>query len=195
MDNFVQERDFSKRFSTRDMLLCSIFAALICVGAYISIPIPPVPVTFQWFFVAMAGMLLGAKRGFLSSLLYMIIGLIGVPVFAGGKGGVSIVVSPTFGYIYGFLISAFITGFLSKNLMKKFKNPVIPYFIAGVTGLALVYLLGFLHLCVYMSFVMGKEIVFFELFKSAVLIFLPKDVVMTLLCALVAVKVPKKYLK
>ncbi|MBS6063470.1 biotin transporter BioY [Criibacterium bergeronii] len=179
-----------KKYKTKDLLLCAIFAALICIGAYITIPLPLVPITMQWFFVAITGMLLGAKRGAVSTLLYMIMGLIGMPVFSGGKGGIGTVFSPNFGYIYGFVISALVIGLI----MQKSKKTVLTYSIAGLIGLAITYGLGFIHLYIFMTVFAGKTVVLFDLFKSAVLVFLPKDALCTILCALVAVRIPKNLL-
>ena len=68
------------------MVLCAMFAALIAVGAFIRIPIPYVPFTLQLFFTTLAGLLLGPKLGAASSLVYMITGLIGIPIFTEGGG-------------------------------------------------------------------------------------------------------------
>ena len=70
-----------KTIKTTDMVLCAMFAALIAVGAFIRIPIPYVPFTLQLFFTTLAGLLLGPKLGAASSLVYMITGLIGIPIF------------------------------------------------------------------------------------------------------------------
>ena len=65
----------------RDMVLSAMFVALIAIGAFIKIPIPPVPITLQFLFVMMAALLLGTKLGVAATLVYIILGLIGVPIF------------------------------------------------------------------------------------------------------------------
>lgn len=82
-----------KTIKTTDMVLCAMFAALIAVGAFIRIPIPYVPFTLQLFFTTLAGLLLGPKLGAASSLVYMITGLIGIPIFTEG-GGPGYILSP-----------------------------------------------------------------------------------------------------
>ena len=85
---------------TYKMMLVALFAALIAVGAFIRVPVPLVPFTMQTFFVVLAGMLLGKKLGGASALVYLAIGLIGIPVFTQG-GGIGYVLKPSFGYLIG----------------------------------------------------------------------------------------------
>ena len=87
--------------------MCAIFAALIAIGAFIRIPIPYINVTLQVFFVALAGMLLGGKFGALSVVVYIMLGLIGIPIFTEG-GGFFYILKPTFGYMIGFIIGAYV---------------------------------------------------------------------------------------
>lgn len=84
---------------TRSLVYCALFTALIAVGAFIKIPIPVVPFTLQYLFTMLAGILLGS----LSVLAYMILGLIGLPIFSEG-GGIGYVFKPSFGYIIGFAL-------------------------------------------------------------------------------------------
>lgn len=103
------------------MAVCGLFAALIAVGAFIkiSVPVQPAPMTFslQWFFVLMAGLLLGRRLAAMSVGVYLLVGLVGVPVFAHG-GGPSYVLRPGFGYLLGFLLAAFLMGWLTERRGK-----------------------------------------------------------------------------
>ena len=98
---------------TRSLVYCALFTALIAVGAFIKIPIPVVPFTLQYLFTMLAGILLGSRLGSrlgsLSVLAYMILGLIGLPIFSEG-GGIGYVFKPSFGYIIGFCVETFVTG-------------------------------------------------------------------------------------
>ncbi|HCD71273.1 MAG TPA: BioY family transporter, partial [Thermovirga lienii] len=87
------------RFTPKTMVLAAMFAVLTTVGAYIRVPMPVVPFTLQTAFVLLAGVLLGSRIGALSQVLYIIIGLLGLPVFAGGAGGLQTVFRPTFGFL------------------------------------------------------------------------------------------------
>ena len=88
---------------TYKMILVALFAALIAVGAFIRVPVPLVPFTMQTFFVILAGMLLSKKLGAASALVYLAVGLIGIPVFTQG-GGIGYVLKPSFGYLIGFIV-------------------------------------------------------------------------------------------
>jgi biotin transport system substrate-specific component len=104
------------RFSTRDICFMGIFTASIAVMAQISIPMPlGVPMTMQTFAVSLAGVMLGAKRGFLSAVIYVLLGIAGFPVFANFSGGLGTVLGPSGGFIISFPIMAALTGFGSDR--------------------------------------------------------------------------------
>ncbi len=89
----------------------ALMAALIAVGAMVMLPVGPVPVTLQTLFVALAGLVLGPVRGAGAMLLYVLAGVMGLPVFSGGKAGFAHLLGPTGGYLFGFACMAFIAGF------------------------------------------------------------------------------------
>ncbi|OGP64552.1 MAG: BioY family transporter [Deltaproteobacteria bacterium RBG_13_47_9] len=99
----------------RGMVLASLMAALTAVGAYIHVPIGPVPIVLSTLFVLLSGLLLGSRWGFVSMGLYLLVGAIGMPVFAGGKGGFAHFFGPTGGYLLGYVFSGWITGFISER--------------------------------------------------------------------------------
>jgi len=91
-------------------IYAALFAALTAAGAYLAIPIGPVPIILQNMFVLLAGLMLGSKWGSISIGLYLFAGAIGFPVFSGGTGGIARLIGPTGGYLIGFLAAAYITG-------------------------------------------------------------------------------------
>jgi len=99
----------------RSIVLSSLMAALTAVGACIHIPIAPVPIVLFTLFVLLSGLLLGSRWGLASIALYLLVGAIGMPVFAGGRGGFAHFFGPTGGYLFGFALSAWITGFISDE--------------------------------------------------------------------------------
>jgi len=130
---------------TLSLTVMSLFASLTAIGAFIKIPLPVIPFTLQILFVYLAGCLLGSKKGMVSQLLYVGIGLIGIPVFASG-GGPEYVLKPTFGYLIGFIIAAYVIGLI----IEKIKEPSLKHFIfANFIGLIIVYLFGIIY--VYVS--------------------------------------------
>ncbi len=100
-------------------------ASLIGAGAFVYLPIGPVPVTFQDFFVVLAGLALGAKRGALAVLLYILAGALGLPIFSGGRAGLGHLLSPTAGYLAGFVFLAFFSG-LGAYFTRKFMEKTAP---------------------------------------------------------------------
>ena len=145
-------RDQKRSMRTIEIVLCGLFAALIAVGAFIRITIPtePYPFTFslQWLFVLMAGFLLGAKLGAMSVGAYLLVGLVGVPVFVHG-GGPQYIFRAGFGFLLGFLLAAFLIGLLTKRLPrlggKGFAGEFIRLMIAAVVGLAAYYFVGIVY--------------------------------------------------
>ncbi len=125
------------RIKTKDMILIALFATLTTIGAYISIPIGVVPFTFQTLFVMLSGLLLGSKKGALSMIVYVLMGLVGMPVFANGLSGIGIIFKPTFGYLIGFIVASYIIGLIHEKT-KHFKF----YFIAPFVGLVAIYIIG-----------------------------------------------------
>lgn len=111
----------------------ALFASLTAVGAQISIPIGSVPITLQMFFVFLAGFTLNPFDAFLSMLVYLVLGAVGLPVFANLSGGIIHLIGPTSGYLWAFPISAFVISWLSRRT-----NAIL----SGLLGLVVVYLIG-----------------------------------------------------
>ncbi|WP_292380372.1 biotin transporter BioY [Methanosarcina sp. UBA289] len=131
----------------RKLVFSSLFAAMIAVGAYIKIPLPfsPVPVTMQSLFVFLAGSMLKSKWGTLSVLIYALLGIAGLPVFAGGASGLGVILGPTGGYIIGFIVAAFVIGYLSE---KSGKNDYFSNALYMGIGLVIDYALGMTQLAI-----------------------------------------------
>jgi|Deesub1362A_J573_1020465.scaffolds.fasta_scaffold02332_7 biotin transport system substrate-specific component len=138
----------------RDIAFVSLFAALTAVGAFISIPLGPVPFTLQVLFVLLSGAILGAFLGALSQVVYLLLGVIGLPVFAGGTSGIGHLFGPTGGYLFGFVFASFLVGLLSKSEGFWVK------FFSMLLGILVIHFLGVLQL----SFVAGMS------FKKALLV-------------------------
>ena len=98
----------------REIALCALFIALVAVGAFIRIPVGTDVYTLQFLFTLLAGVLLGARLGAVAVGVYVLMGLVGIPVFASG-GGPSYVLQPTFGYLVGFICQAYLTGALVRG--------------------------------------------------------------------------------
>ncbi len=164
---------------TKEMCLCALFTALICAGAFIKIPAPLLPITLQTLFVSLAGLLLGGKKGAMCVGVYIFIGLIGIPVFAEG-GGLSYVLKPSFGYILGFAVSAFITGKLAEKKCD-YKN----FLLSSFAGMIAVYAVGIVYYYLISTLYLGNQIEFKNLFIYCFLLTLPGDILMCVLASTV----------
>ena len=175
------------KMNIRLMVMCAVFAALTAIGAFIKVPVPVVPFTLQFFFTTLAGLLLGRKYGSLSILLYIIIGLIGIPVFTEG-GGISYVFKPTFGYIIGFCIGTYVTGVIAET-----KNGAVLSFKrllgASFSGLAVVYICGMVYCYIISNFVIGSPIAIKPLIIYCFVLAVPGDIVLCVLASVVAKRI------
>lgn len=167
------------KIKTTDMILCAMFAALIAVGAFIRIPIPNMPITLQLFFIQLAGLLLGPKLGAASSLVYMVTGLIGIPIFTQG-GGPGYIFKPSFGFIIGFIIGSYVTGKIASKVAEPSYKRLLT---ASLTGLIIVYAIGMIYCFFITNFYLGTDMNLKTLFISCFLILIPGDLVLTLLAS------------
>lgn len=163
----------------KDLTMCSIFVALIVVGAFIKIPVPVVPFTLQFLFTMMAGLLLGGKLGALSVCVYIFMGLLGLPVFAEG-GGVAYVLKPSFGYIIGFAVAAYVTGVIANKVVNPSYKRILT---ANFIGLAIVYLFGMVYYYLMSNFYLGTPIGLWPLFLYCFILAVPGDIVLCVIGA------------
>ncbi|MGN0427679.1 MAG: biotin transporter BioY [Agathobacter sp.] len=146
------------KLKTKEIILCGMFAALIAVGAFIKIDIPlplyTMHFTLQWFFVLMAGFLLEEKLGSISVLVYLLIGLLGVPVFAAG-GGFTYIFRPGFGFLLGFIPAAFSIGYISKKIKA---NTVLKMLLPAIVGEVVYYAVGAVYFYMIKNFYVGAPV-------------------------------------
>lgn len=163
----------------KKLALCGLFVALIAVGTFIKIPIPVVPFTLQFLFTMMAGLFLGPTAGAVCVLVYMLLGLVGLPIFAEG-GGLFYVLKPSFGYIIGFVVGTYVTGFMVKR-SKKLTYPSV--LIANFAGLFFVYLFGMVYYYIISNYVIMTPIGLWPLFLYCFILAVPGDIALCLLGA------------
>lgn len=164
----------------QSVVYAGMFAALTAAGAFIAIPISVVPFTLQNLFTTLAGLLLGARVGALSQITYILVGLAGLPVFAGGKAGLGVLLGPTGGYLIGFVLGAFTIGKLAEirkhpSAWWLFASALLGHVViygAGVTWLSFI-----AHISVRKAAIVG------------LLPFLPGDVLKCIVAAIVARKI------
>ena len=170
---------------TKDAVLTALFAALIAAGAFIRIPTPLVPVTLQFAFTLLAAQTLGAKAGN-AVAVYVLMGLIGLPVFTEG-GGIMYVLKPSFGYLIGMVAGTYICGFIAERHNGKLLFRIL----ASLAALVTVDLLGVSYMYLIMKYYLQIRISLSAVIISGALIFLPTDLTWSALTAFFAFKLKK----
>jgi biotin transport system substrate-specific component len=150
----------------RVLALSGIFGALIAVGGLVSIPFFPVPLTLQTFFVYLA-VLKMKRHAYISQLIYLGIGVVGLPVFARGMGGYAVLLGPTGGFLLGFLLGAFVSGYLLERVQKRRYGGLVAIVVCGTV----LFFVGW----VWLSYWLGGSLE--AAAWAGVIPFLPGDVV------------------
>ena len=141
--------------SIRMTVMASLFAALIAAGAFLAIPVGPVPIYLANFFVMLAGLVLGYRWGAAAVGIYLLSGILGLPVFSGGTGGLGRFFGPTGGYLFAYLPAVFMAGLISE----KTKSSVFWDIIAMLAATVIIYGVGVPWLKVVMKMTWGKAVV------------------------------------
>lgn len=127
-----------KNFKTFDLVICALFAALSGILSQTMIPIGTVPINLTHISIFVAAGLLGAKRGFISQFIFVLLGAIGMPVFSGLSGGAGVLVGPTGGFIFGYLACVLVTGLI----IDRFGKSVKILFLSMLVGIIVTYVFG-----------------------------------------------------
>ena len=177
--------------NTRMLLRCAVFAALTAVGAFIRIPFALSSITLQFFFTAMAGLVLGARLGAASQAIYVLLGLAGLPIFSAG-GGAGYIFYPSFGFLLGLIPSAFVIGKLAKRPLTFWRTAL-----AMLAGLAVLYAIGVPYLALIANAYLGKGLTFWQVLKNGMLIYLPGDLLKiafgSFLCVAITRRLPQLF--
>ena len=179
-----------RRSQTERLVLVALFAALTWIGAYIRLPIlPDVPFTLQTLMVIMSGLFLGPRYAFYSQGLYLMMGLVGLPVFTGGTGGPSYVLQPTFGFLLGFLPEAALVGAVSR--IRVLKSEFLRCLIASLLGTIALYTVATPYLYLIKKLVLKTPVPFWGL-VLAMVPFMVADLLKSLVAATVVPKVMQR---
>ena len=166
------------------MTRAALMAAVTAVAAQISVPLFPVPFTLQVLAVVLSGLLLGSRYGALAQVIYVLLGVVGVPVFAGFKAGLGVVLGPTGGYLISYPLAAAVAGlaaYAARNTPRR--RALWTSLLAGTAALAIIYLCGATWLAVV------TKLPFAAALAQGVLPFVASDLIKVALAALVAVAV------
>ena len=172
----------SGKTKTFQMVICAMCAAIIAVSAQVVVPLPTqVPITLHTFGVALCAAVFGSMTGTVSTAVYVLLGAVGLPVFAGMRGGFEVITGPTGGFLYGFILMAFFCGMQMKNLPLRIA--------VSVGGLAVCYLCGAVQYALLMQI---------DILRSIVLVVLPfvvKDVLSVVAAQYMAIPIRKAIAK
>lgn len=181
------------KLQTKELTTCALFAALIAVGAFLKIDIPlpmyTMHFTLQWFFVLMAGFLLGKKLATTSVIVYLCIGLVGIPVFVAG-GGPTYIFRPGFGFLLGFAVAAFFMGAITEKLKKVNAATLM---IPGVVGLITYYSVGAIYFYLISNFYVKSPVSWPVVIVDYCLITVFPDFILCMLAVAFAVKLRRSF--
>lgn len=163
------------------MILCALFAALTAVFSQIALPIGPVPINLATFVVFCAAALLGSKLGVLSLIIWVALGVAGVPVFSMFRSGLGALVGPTGGYIIGYIPAAFITGLLIEKFNKS--NKIHLYIVSMLVGSLVCYIMG----TAWFMYSLGRGL--WDSLMICVIPFLPGDIIKVITAAMIAKRI------
>ncbi|TNF46628.1 biotin transporter BioY [bacterium] len=157
---------------TKTMVLMALTIALTSAGAYLRIPIGPVPITLQTFFVLISGAVLGPGPGAMAMAAYIILGLVGLPIFSSG-GGPQYIISPTFGFLLSFPVASAVVGYGLK--WAEIKESRIRITAVLLLGTGTIYLIGVPYLAGYLRWIQQKEVGLGSVVMMGMVPFLPGD--------------------
>ena len=173
------------KIQIRRTVLTAVFTALIAAGAYAAVPVGPVPIVLTTLFVVLSGLLGGFRIGVSSVLTYLLLGTLGLPVFAGGAGGFAVITGPTGGYLVGYILAAAAAGFIFRpGENKSWILIILLASIAAIAAGAVIYFPGLVWLKLSLGLEWGKAL------KVGMLPFIPGDIIKT--AAAIALTIPLK---
>lgn len=175
----------------------ALFAAIICVGCFIRIPIGVVPIVLQNALCILTAVILGGWMGGLPTLLFFVAGIIGLPVFSGGTSGLSVILGPTGGFIIGYVIGAIVAGFIAGKPSvtekgKFFKKQTLRIALAMVIGMVVLYIPGIIRFSLWAigaGKVPADKTVLAYTMGACVIPYIPGDLLKIVVAIPVAVKV------
>lgn len=165
-----------------NLVFVALFAALEAVTCFIAIPLPfsPVPIVLQNMMTVLTGLLMGPLYGTLSTLLFLFLGALGLPIFSGGSGGFARFKSPTGGFLYGYLIATLVAALIAGTPRENKKTPIWRIALATILGFISMYIPG----CIHFSLLLSKTVK--ETLTLSVLPYLPFDAIKAVFCILIA---------
>ncbi len=183
------------KITLKEMSFTALFTALTAIGAYISIPVGPISITLQTFFVLLSGILLGSRLGAASQILYVLLGLMGLPIFSGFSGGLQTVIKPSFGFLIGFILAAYSSGKIIYKQTYDLQIYQISFkkiFIACFISTIILYIIGIPYMYFILNVILSMNLTVSAVFKMGCLLFLPGDILKIIAISFIGVKLLPK---
>lgn len=173
--------------TTKKIVFTALFAALTAVCGFISIPVPgtPIPIVLQNMLVVLTGLMLGPVWGVCATLLFLLAGALGLPVFSGGTGGIARLMGPTGGFLYGYALATLVAGTIAQRPRYGGKDSAIRLIVATVSGFVVMYVPGVIHFMRVMDKTFGQTM------ALCVVPYIPGDIVKAVLAVLISAKLRK----
>jgi biotin transport system substrate-specific component len=183
--SYTRASSASRSLTTKEIVLAGLFSAILAIISQISIPMPTgVPITIQVFGIALVGVILGWRLGLLSTLVYILLGAVGLPIFANFRGGISSLTGLTGGYIWSWPLMVVLCGIRPKQSNKRLQTSLI--FVFALLGLAVNEIIG----CLQWAFLAG-DMSMKAVFTYAMVAFIPKDTLITILAVITGLQIRK----
>src|SRR5476649_1368625 len=175
----------TNKMKTRQLTLIGVMAAVTCILGPLSLPIGIIPISLTNLAIYFAVYVLGGKRGTLSYIVYLFIGLVGLPVFSGFSVGFTKLFGPTGGYLIGFIFMAFISGIF----IDKFSNKIYMCFLGMALGTIITYIFGTAWLAYQIN------MTFIKALTVGVLPFIPGDIIKIVIASLIGPQIKRRLIK
>lgn len=172
----------------QDLTRVALMLALLVVCSQIAIPVGPVPITLQTLIVLIIGLVLPPKQAVLTTVLYIVLGLVGLPVFAQSVGGLQAVFMPSFGFVLAFVPAAW---FMSTIVTNNYLEMNVHYFLALLFGNAIIYSIGIFYMNFILTVYLGNELTLMDILMAGMVPFIPGDFVKSVVAYLCARRLKK----
>lgn len=177
-----------KSLNIKDMVLCAVFTAICCVCSMITVPTGVIPITLGSFAVMLTAMTLNTKNAFISVLLFIALGCVGLPVFSGLQGGIGVLATPSGGYIYSYLLMVPVISMASKCLNKSLSSGMFT-FLGCIVAVAVNYIIGTAHFLIVMNAVKGDSYSLWSALCVCAFSFIPFDILKSIIAIIVAQRI------
>lgn len=175
------------KLTTKDITQIGMFAALTAIGAFITIPVGPVPITLQSFFVLLAGIVLGPKKAVYSQVAYVLLGLSGLPIFSGFSGGFQHMLKPSAGFLLGYIAMAYCVGKIAER-----ENTAGNISLAVIAGTAVLYAVGLPYMYGILNIMLSKNLNIMQVLNMGMFMFIPGDALKAVIAVYVGQSLRKR---